>query len=88
MSPMIFEKALSMSRNVEHQEGRRIDDFILGVNDLADSNWDWANDGEPPMDNPAYYLRFMKSFHRMGGDLRYFGIHNVTFLKHLLTALT
>lgn len=87
MSPMIFEKALSMSRNVELQEGREITDFVLGVNDLADSNWDWDSDGEPPMDNPAYYLRFMKSFHRMGGDLRYIGVHNVTFLRHLLAAL-
>lgn len=87
MSPMIFEKALSMARNVEIQSGRHINDFILAVNDLADSNWDWDNDGEPPMDNPAYYLRFMKSFNRMGGDLRYFGVHNVAFLRNLLSAL-
>lgn len=88
MSPMIFEKALSMSRNVELQKNRSIDKFVLGVNDLADSNWDWENDGEPPMNNPAYYLRFMKSFHRMGGDLRYFGLHNVTFLRELLNSLS
>lgn len=86
MSPMIFEKALSMSRNVEQQEGRDIKNFLIAVNDLADSNWNW-DQGEPPMDNPAYYLRFMKSFHRMGGELEYFGVHNVSFLKHLHTCL-
>jgi hypothetical protein len=86
MSPMIFEKALSMARNVQLQRGLAIDNFTLAVNDLADQNWNW-DDGEPQMDNPAYYLRFMKTFHRMGGDLRYFGIHNVAFLRNLLAAL-
>lgn len=80
MSPMIFEKALSMSRNVEIQAGREIEDFLMAVNDLADNNWDWSQ-GEPPMDNPAYYLRFMKSFHRMGGELKYYGVHNIDFLR-------
>lgn len=87
MSPMIFEKALSMARNVEMQEGRNINAFMIAVNDLADSNWDWSK-GEPPMDNPAYYLRFMKTFHRMGGTLEYFGIHNIDFLKYLHCGLT
>jgi hypothetical protein len=82
MSPMIFEKALSMGRNVEQQAGREIKNFVLAVNDLADNNWDWSQ-GEPPMSDPAYYLRWMKSFHRMGGDLQYFGLHNVSFLQHL-----
>jgi len=37
------------------------------VVDLQDGgNWDWTQ-GEPPKDNPAYYLRFCKSFARMGG---------------------
>ena len=90
MSPMIFEKALSMARNVENQEGRIIDHFLIAVNDLADSNWNWE-DGEPPMDNPAYYLRFMKTFHRMGGQTGnpyYYGCHNVTFLNTLRKLLT
>jgi len=90
MSPMIFEKALSMARNVEKQEGRIIDNFLIAVNDLADSNWNWE-DGEPPMDNPAYYLRFMKTFHRMGGNINnplYYGCHNVTFLNTLRKLLT
>ena len=86
MSPMIFEKALSMSRNVQSQIGKPIDKFVIAVNDLADSNWDWSH-GEPPMDNPAYYIRFMKSFHRMGGDVRYYGIHNINFLHHLCNAI-
>lgn len=90
MSPMIFEKALSMARNVEHQNHRIIDHFLIAVNDLADSNWNWE-DGEPPMDNPAYYLRFMKTFHRMGGQTGnpyYYGCHNVTFLNTLRKILT
>ncbi len=82
MSPMIFEKALSMSRNVEGP----FDDFVIAVNDLSDSNWDWSQ-GEPPIDSPAYYIRFMKSFHRMGGELQYYGIHNIDFLHNLCASI-
>ena len=36
------------------------------VVDLQDGGgWDWS-EGEPPKTNPAYYLRFCKSFARMG----------------------
>jgi hypothetical protein len=87
MSPMIFEKSLSMARNVAHQEGEVIDNFFLGVADLAPSTWDWQKDGEPPPDNPAYYLRYLKSFSRMGGTMRYASVDNRAFFLGLRQAL-
>ncbi len=87
MSPMIFEKALSMARNVIHRDGARIDDFSIYVVDLAPSRWDWARDGEPPMDNPAYYLRYCKTFSRMGGRMTYASADNRDFLVALLRAI-
>jgi hypothetical protein len=86
MSPMIFEKSLSMARNVLRQEGRTLDDFSIVVNDLAPVNWDWSK-GEPPVDSPAYYVRFLKTFHRMGGRLRYVGLDNRVFLQNLYASL-
>jgi len=82
MSPMIFEKSLSMARNVLARKGRSLDDFTIAVNDLARIDWDWSR-GEPPMEDPAYYVRFMKSFSRMGGKLRYVGLDNRAFLLGL-----
>ncbi len=87
MSPMIFEKSLSMSQNLELQQGRRITDHYMMIVDLAESAWDWAAEGEPPMDNPAYYLRYCKSFSRMGGTMRYVCAHNRDFLLTLAQAL-
>jgi hypothetical protein len=52
------------------------------VNDLAEIEWDWSQ-GEPPADDPAYYLRFCKSFSRMGGQMRYVSGDNRTMLGHL-----
>ncbi|NUN94460.1 MAG: hypothetical protein HUU04_11875, partial [Verrucomicrobiae bacterium] len=82
MSPMIFEKALSMARNVARQEGRRIAGHRLAVVDLAKSAWDWTR-GEPPEEHPDYYLRFNKTFSRMGGTLRYLSLDNRDFLLAL-----
>ncbi len=87
MSPMIFEKSLSMSRNVARQQGEKIDDFSIHVVDLAKSAWDWNSDGEPPMDNPAYYLRFCKTFSRMGGRMTYCSADNRCWLVALLREL-
>ena len=87
MSPMIFEKALSMSRNVARRQGGEIEDFSIHVVDLAESAWDWTRDGEPPQDNPAYYLRFCKTFSRMGGRMTYTSADNRCFLVALLRAL-
>jgi hypothetical protein len=86
MSPMIFEKSLSMARNVLRQEGRVLEDFTIVVNDLVPVSWDWSR-GEPPVENPAYYVRFMKTFHRMGGNLRYVGVDNRVFLQNLYALL-
>lgn len=83
MAPMIFEKSLSMANNLALQSGNRIEGHNLVVVDIQDGgNWDWKC-GEPPMDNPAYYLRFCKSFYRMGGSLEYICLDNREFMLHL-----
>ena len=88
MSPMIFEKSLSMAQNIQLQKNRRIDNHYIVVVDLAKSNWDWKTQGEPPQDNPAYYLRFCKTFSRMGGTMDYLSADNRDFLLALNQALT
>ena len=87
MSPMIFEKALSMSRNAARACSGIIEGFSIHVVDLAQSSWDWVQDGEPPQDNPAYYLRFCKTFSRMGGRMTYTSADNRSFLVALLREL-
>ncbi|MDR2767969.1 MAG: hypothetical protein LBB82_06545 [Treponema sp.] len=84
MSPMIFEKALSMARNTAGENSLR--NCHLYVVDLQEALWDWKS-GEPPMDNPAYYLRFMKTFNRMGCPLEYFSADNRLFFAALYRAL-
>ena len=83
MSPMIFEKSLAMSQNLKLQQGGHIDRHFMLVVDLAESAWDWSQAGEPPMDNPAYYLRYCKTFSRMGGTMRYLSADNRDFLLQL-----
>jgi len=83
MSPMIFEKSLSMSQNIEIQRNNHIDNHFMLIVDLAKSDWDWQNKGEPPMDNPAYYLRYCKTFNRMGGEMHYLVADNRDFLLEL-----
>jgi hypothetical protein len=87
MSPMVFEKSLSMSQNIELQEGRKITNHYITVVDLAESKWDWQSQGEPPTDDPAYYLRYCKTFSRMGGTMRYICADNRDFLLALLQEL-
>lgn len=86
MSPMIFEKSLSMAQNLAIQQGKHIDSHFMVVVDLAESHWDWQK-GEPPMDNPDYYLRYNKSFARMGGTMRYLTADNRDFLLAILHGL-
>ncbi len=86
MSPMVFEKTLSMGRNVALQRGRRIENFLIVVVDLARATWDWSA-GEPPETHPDYYLRYNKTFARMGGELRYVCADNRAFLPALYQAL-
>lgn len=85
MAPQVFEKAASCVNNLRLQAGRNIlHDHTIYVVDIQDGgNWDWSR-GEPPRDNPAYYLRFCKSFSRMGGGMKYVQCDNVAFLHSLL----
>jgi hypothetical protein len=87
MSPMIFEKSLSMARNLAFQEGKRIENFSIYVVDLSPLTWDWSRGTEPPQDNPGYYLRFLKTFNRMGGRMTYVSADNRDFLVGLSRAL-
>jgi hypothetical protein len=84
MGPQVFEKSLSCVNNLRLQAGRGVvSGHSIYVVDLQDGgSWDWDR-GEPPRDNPAYYLRFCKSFARMGGRMRYVQCDNVLFLHHL-----
>jgi hypothetical protein len=87
MAPMIFEKALSMANNLAIQEEvKPLSDYYLLVNDLQPGDWDWSR-GEPPADHPAYYLRFCKTFSRMGGELDYLCLDNRAFLPALYQTL-
>jgi len=89
MGPQVFEKALSCVNNLRLQGGREVvKDHSIYVIDLQDGgNWDWTK-GEPPKTNPAYYLRFCKSFSRMGGELNYVQCDNLTFIHHLYHQLS
>ena len=86
MSPMIFEKSLSMSQNLHIQQSKHIDNHYIVVVDLQESHWDWTQ-GEPPMSNADYYLRYNKSFNRMGGTMRYVTADNRDFLLALVRGL-
>lgn len=86
MSPMIFEKSMSMSQNLARQHGHHLDSHFLVVVDLAESRWDWTR-GEPPADTPDYYLRYCKTFSRMGGTMHYATADNRDFLLALLHEL-
>jgi hypothetical protein len=87
MSPMIFEKSLSMSQNLQIQNGRHIDDHYMLIVDLAKSTWDWQKNGEPPATDPGYYLRYLKTFNRMGGIMKYLSTDNRDFLLALYQTL-
>jgi hypothetical protein len=88
MGPQVFEKSLSCVNNLRLQAGRPVlRGHVIYVVDLQDGGrWDWTQ-GEPPKDNPAYYLRFCKSYSRMGGQMRYLQCDNAAFVHHLLREL-
>lgn len=88
MAPQVFEKTLSNVNNLRLGAGRRI---VAGheiyVVDLQDGGgWDWTQ-GEPPKTNPAYYLRFCKSFSRMGCPMHYVQHDNAGFVHNLCREL-
>ncbi len=88
MGPQVFEKSISCVNNLRIQAGRKVvHDHTIYVVDLQDGgNWDWTQ-GEPPKENPAYYLRFCKSYARMGGAMNYLQCDNVQFVHNLLRQL-
>ncbi|MCC7424709.1 MAG: hypothetical protein IT428_30945 [Planctomycetaceae bacterium] len=88
MGPQVFEKTVSCVNNVRLQAGLKVlRDFSIYVVDLQDGGgWDWTQ-GEPPKTNPAYYLRFCKSYSRMGGPMHYLQCDNLAFIHQLFTQL-
>jgi hypothetical protein len=89
MGPQVFEKSLSCVNNIRLQEKRPIvSGHSIYVVDLQDGgNWDWTR-GEPPKTNPAYYLRFCKSYSRMGARMQYLQCDNLGFVHSLYRALS
>ena len=83
MSPMIFEKSFSMARNIKNNEKKNIDNHYMIIVDMAATSWDWKKNGEPPENNPDYYLRYCKTFNRMGGEMHYLTADNRDFLLAL-----
>ncbi|MBL9123891.1 MAG: hypothetical protein JNG90_09690 [Planctomycetaceae bacterium] len=59
MGPEVYLKALSMARNVAHQEGRRICHFTTAAFDLIEISGD--TEREAPKSNPQYYYRPWKT---------------------------
>jgi tetrahydromethanopterin S-methyltransferase subunit F len=84
MGPQVFEKSLSCVHNLRQQKGMgNVSGHSIHIVDLQDGgNWDWTQ-GEPPKSNPAYYLRFCKSYSRMGGEMHYIQCDNAAFIHHL-----
>jgi hypothetical protein len=88
MGPQVFEKSISCVNNLRLSTGRNIvQDHSIHVIDLQDGGgWDWGK-GEPPKSSPAYYLRFCKSFSRMGAPLDYIQADNAAFVHALWHSL-
>lgn len=88
MGPQVFEKSLSCVHNLRRQDGRpNVSGHSIYVVDLQDGGgWDWTR-GEPPKTNAAYYLRFCKSYSRMGGAMHYVQSDNAAFVHGLWRAL-
>lgn len=88
MGPQVFEKTVSCVNNLRLQQGREVlTRQAIYVVDLQDGGgWDWTQ-GEPPKTNPAYYLRFCKSYSRMGGSMQYLQCDNAAFVHQLYAAL-
>jgi len=59
MGPEVYLKALSMARNVAHQEGRQLARFTTAAFDLIQIDGD--TQAEAPKSNPQYYYRPWKT---------------------------
>jgi hypothetical protein len=82
MAPEVYLKALAMSRNVAHQEGREIRRFATAVFDIVPIHGDIHS--ELPKSDPGYYFRPHKTMLVRtvadGGESFYFcGEHRATF---------
>ena len=82
MAPEVYLKALSMARNVAHQEGRQIRNLTTAIFDLMPIAGDFHK--ELPKTEPAYYFRPRKTILIRtvsdGGQSYYFsGDHRATF---------
>jgi len=87
MAPQVFEKAVSFANNIRRSQNKGpLKDFSIFVVDIQPASWDWTR-GEPPKSNPAYFLRFCKSFSRMGGLMKYVCLDNVVFMHNLYHAI-
>ncbi len=89
MGPEVYLKALSMARNVAHQEGRQIANFTTAAFDLIPIDGDFSR--EAPKTNPQYYYRPWKTILVRtvadGGESFYVqGDHRQTipYLRHCL----
>ena len=81
MAPEVYLKALSMARNVAHQQGREIRRFLTAVFDLVPIQGDYHR--ELPKTDPGYYFRPHKTILVRtvadGGESIYFcGDHRAT----------
>jgi hypothetical protein len=90
MGPEVYLKALAMSRNVAHQEGREIRRFTTAVFDLIPIQGDTRH--EAPKTDPRYYYRPWKTILARtvadGGESFYIqGDHRAT-VPHLHRAAT
>ncbi len=82
IGPEVYLKALSMARNVAHQEGRRIVHFTTAVLDLLDLEGQNVQE-TPPKSDPRYYFRPWKTIMARtvadGGESYYIqGLHQNT----------
>ena len=81
MGPEVYLKALSMARNIAHQEGRRIAGFVTAVFDLVPIQGDVHH--ELPKSDPGYYFRphktiLVRTVADGGQSLYVCGDHRVT----------
>jgi hypothetical protein len=81
MAPEVYLKALAMARNVAHQEGRAVRNFVTGVFDMVPIGGDIHR--ELPKTDPGYYFRPHKTILVRtvadGGESFYFcGDHRAT----------
>jgi len=82
MGPEVYLKALSMARNVAHQEGRTITDFTTAVFDLVPIAGDIHR--ELPKSDPGYYFRphktiLVRTVADGGRSMYICGDHRATF---------